>query len=182
MEVDDYTKQIPQSIPNKEWDMFGSDYRLAKEDYYPIKTYTEFETEQEKTEEKKIDPVAGLLEAMAKIKKGEQLWIQLLIEPVGDSDELKFLGQVTTKGSYSVWRKKGEVLRDELARREEASPAQKSIIQGAAEILISGAPAEEKKEEREFFPPEMKLTPGEREVLAAMEKKMSKQVFSTTGS
>ncbi|MBM3258024.1 MAG: hypothetical protein FJZ05_02340, partial [Candidatus Nealsonbacteria bacterium] len=79
VEAEDYTKYIPQSIPNKEWDMFGSDYKLIKDDYYPIKTYTEFETEQEKTEEKKIDPIAGLLEAMAKIKKGEQLWIQLLI-------------------------------------------------------------------------------------------------------
>lgn len=179
VEADDYTKYIPQSIPNKEWDMFGCDYKLVKDDHYPIKTYTEFETEQEKTEEKKIDPIAGLLEAMAKIKKGEQLWIQLSIEPIGDADELKVLGQVTTKRSYSVWQKKGEDLRDKLARRD-LPPLQKPIIQGAAEILISGPP-EEKKETKEFLPPEMKLTPGEREILGAIEHKMSKPIFNVTG-
>jgi len=181
IEADDYAKQVPQSIPNKEWDLFGCAYKLIKPDYYPIKTYVEFETEQERTEEKKIDPIAGLLEAMAKIKKGEQLWIQLLIEPIGDADELKALGMVTTKGSYSIWREKGEALRDKLARRETSPVVQKPIIQGAAEILISGPPAEEKKEQKEIFPPEMKLTPGEREILAAMERKMSKPVFNTTG-
>ncbi len=171
IEADDYTKYIPQSIPNKDWDMFGCDYKLAKDDHYPIKTYTEFETEQEKTEEKKIDPIAGLLEAMAKIKKGEQLWIQLLIEPVGDADlEL----------SFSKWKQKGEVLRDKLARRE-VPKVSKPMLQEATEILISGVPAEEKKEGKEIFPPEMKLTPGEREILAAIEKKMSKPIFNVTG-
>lgn len=177
-EADDYTKQVPQSIPNKEWDLFGCSYKMIKPDYYPIKTYTEFETEQEKTEEKKIDPIAGLLEAMAKIKKGEQLWFQFLIEPVGDADELKALWMVTKKGSYSIWKKGGEALRDKLARRDVPVKEQKPIIQGAAEILISGPPAEEKKEQKDIFPPEMKLTPGEREILGAMEKKMSKPVFN----
>ena len=55
------------------------------------------------------------------------------------------------------------------------------MLQGAAEILISGVPTEEKKQEWEIIPPEMKLTPGEREILAAIEKKMSKPIFNVTG-
>ncbi|GAI18321.1 unnamed protein product, partial [marine sediment metagenome] len=43
--ADDYTKYIPQDIPNKDWDLWGSDYKLLKENPYPIKTYLKFETE-----------------------------------------------------------------------------------------------------------------------------------------
>lgn len=170
-EADDYTKYVPQSVPNKDWDMFGSDYKLVRDDHYPIKTYTEFETEKEKEEEEVVDPIAGLLEGMAKIKKGEQLWIQFLIEPYGDAD---------LERSLSGWRKKGEELRDKLARRPGASPAGKPIIQEAVEILVTGEVPKEKKEEKEIIPPEMKLTPGEREVLGAIEHKMSKPLLKTT--
>jgi hypothetical protein len=170
IEADDYIKYVPQSIPNKDWDLFGSDYKLIKDDHYPIKTYSEFETEREKEEEEVVDPIAALLEGMAKIKKGEQLWIQFLIDPIGDVDLAK---------SLSKWCRSGEGLRDKLARRP-APGRPKPIIQEAAEILITGKVKEEKKEEKEIFPPEMKLTPGEREALAAIEKKMSKPIFKTT--
>jgi len=170
-EMDDYTKYVPQSIPNKEWDLFGSDYRMIKDDHYPIKTYLQFETEREATEEQKIDPIAALLEGMAKIKEGEQLWFQFLIEPIGDADlEL----------SYSKWKKAGEALRDKLARRPITVKEEKPIIQEAAEILITGKVPEQKEEVKEIIPPEMKLTPGEREILAAIEQKMSKPIFRTT--
>jgi hypothetical protein len=177
-EVDDYTKYVPRDLPNKEWDMFGSDYKLAKPDFYPIKTYLQFETEQEALEKKRIDPIAGLMESMAKIKEGEQLWIQFLITPIADADEIKFLNQVTTKGSLSVWRKKGEVLRDKLARRDEDA-GERSMLQKAFDIMILNKVEEEKKE-KSIIPPEMKLTPGEREVLGAIEMKMSKPIFDCT--
>ena len=174
-EVDDYTKYVPQDLPNKDWDMFGADYKLVMPDYYPIKTYLQFETEKEALEKKRIDPVAGLMEAMAKIKEGEQLWIQFSIAPVGEIDEIKFLNRVTTKGSLGVWRKKGAALRDELARRDEDEKP-KSMLGRAVDIIVFDQ-VEEVKKEKSIIPPEMKLTPGEREVLGAIEMKMSKPVF-----
>lgn len=180
-EVDDYTKYVPRSIPNKDWDLFGADYRLLKPDFFPIKTYAEFETEHEAVEEKRVDPIAALLEAMAKVKPGEQFWFQFVAEPIGDADELKFLRVVTTPGSLKVWLKKGEELRDKLARRDTSVASPKPIIQEALQIIITGKPTEEKvKEEKDIIPPEMKLTPGERDILTAMEKKMSKPVFKTS--
>ena len=41
-EVEDFTKSIPPDIPNKEWDLWGTNYTLQKEDVYPIKTYKDF--------------------------------------------------------------------------------------------------------------------------------------------
>ncbi len=171
VEADDYTKQVPQSIPNKEWDLFGTDYKLVKEEFYPIKTYPEFEKESamESVEERKVDPIAALLEGMAKIKKGEQLWLQIIAEPIGDADMPK---------SLSHWYKKGELFRDKLAHRPGASRP-RPIMQDAFELLITGKEHEIKKEEKDIIPPEMKLTPGEREVMAAVERKMSKPIFKS---
>ena len=86
-EAPDYVKMVPQDIPNKDWDLWGADYRLLKPNAYPIKTYRDFETEHEAKEEKRVDPIAGLLESMAKIQPGEQLWIQIVAEPVSIQDD-----------------------------------------------------------------------------------------------
>ncbi len=167
-EADDYTKYVPQNIPNKDWDLFAWDCRLLKDDHYPIKTYPQFETEHELKEEKRIDPVASLLEAMAKIKPGEQMWIQITASPAASDWTTHF----------DAWMEEGKILRDKLARRPE-EPKQKPIIQQAAEILITGKTGEEKEEVKEIIPPEMKLTPGEREIILALEGKLAKPIFDT---
>lgn len=166
--VDDYAKAIPQDIPNKDWDLWATDYKLLQEDAYPILTYKKFETGQEREEEKRVDPMAALLEALAKIGPGEQLWIQMSATPVTDET--------------STWRKKAAELRDKLAKRPaEAGAGYKPMLLEAADILITGkVPEEPKKPEREMFiPPEMRMTPGEKEIVAGVEEKMSKPAFDT---
>lgn len=158
--VDDYIKYVPQNIPNKDWDLWGVDYINSKDEIYPIKTYRQFETESERIEEKRVDPLAGLLEGLSILKPGEQFWLQIVVKPVLGRDK--------------PWQEKGRELADKLAKRPE-KPKPKSIIQEAAEILITGKTTEEPKEEiKEIIPPEMKLTPGEREILAAVEAKLTK--------
>lgn len=170
VEVDDYVKYVPQNIPNKEWDLWGADYKMLKNDHFPIKTYLQFETEMEKEEEKRVDPVASLLEAMAKVKPGCQLWVQIAAEPIA----------VDPTTPFEKWLKEGERLRDKIARRPEEEGEDKSMIREGAEILITGKVPEEKKvEEKDILPPEMKLTPGEREQLSGIERKMSKPCFKT---
>jgi len=164
--VDDYTKYVPQDIPNKDWDLWAADYRLLKEDPYPIKTYPKFETEHEPLEEKRIDPLAGLLEAMAKIKPGEQLWVQIGASPVTEEE--------------SSWIKEGKKIRDELARRIKKTPLRKPMLMEAVDVLVTGEPpGVSKEEEKEFIPPEMKLTPGEREIITEVEQKIAKRGYLT---
>jgi len=163
--AEDYAKNIPHNIPNKDWDMWASDYKLDKPSPYPIKTYLEFETEAEKEEEKRVDPLAALLETFAKIKSGEQLWIQIQASSIGQEDAEPFL-------------KEGKAIRDKIAKRPEAAKP-KPMIQEAAEILISGPPSEEKKEKpMELIAPELRLTPGEKEIIAGVERKISKPFFT----
>ncbi len=166
-EAEDYTKDVPQDIPNHKWDLWGSDYETVKDDIYPIKTYSRFFEEKPAVkEEKRIDPMAALLEGLAKAEPGEQIWVQLRIMPVtNDENDYKD-------------RAKKEV--DKLANRNDVSKQKTSpIIKEAADVLITGQMPGEVKEEKEqmFLPPEMKLTPGEREVLSGIENKVSKMMF-----
>jgi len=159
--ADDYTKKVPQDIPNKDWDIWAVDFINAKDEIYPIKTYKEFEVETERVEEKKIDPLSIFLEGMSTLKSGEQMWLQIRAKPV--------------LGKDNPWQKRGRALADKLARRPEKLKP-KSIIQEAIEIITQGPPSQKPKD-KEVFPPEMRLTPGEKEVLAAVEEKLSKYGF-----
>ena len=46
-EVEDYTQNVPQDIPNQSWEMWGTTYKNLTHWSYPIKTYAEFETGKE---------------------------------------------------------------------------------------------------------------------------------------
>ena len=164
-EVPDYTKFVPQDIPNKDWDLFGWDFVLTKESCYPIKTYPKFFEEQEGVkEEKRVSAMSVLLEGMADLKKGEQMWLQIIAKPI--SDEVP-------------WVKEGKEEVDKLVHRPP-KPKQKSIIMEVADVLIKGKPpgAEEKPKEGMFLP-EMELTSGEKDIVKAIENKISKLAFET---
>ena len=167
--IDDYTKYVPQDIPNKDWDLWGADYEMLKEDVYPIKTYSKFFEERPEVtkEEKRLDPLSPLLEGMGKLGPDEQLWVQINITPV------------TNKENNYVDR--GRKTADKLAKRPER-PKLAPIPIEAAKVLITGKPVgeEEKLQEAQvLIPPEMRLTPGEREIVEAVERKIGHYAFSS---
>lgn len=165
--AEDYTNFVPHDIPNDEWDIFGFDFIATKEDPYPIKTYRDFEEIKELKEEKRLDPLAGLLEGMASVGPGEYMWLQIIAKPVREE---------------IPWQKKGKELVDKLVYREKKILSFPSIFKEAADVLISGKPpGQEPVEEKgvELIPPEMKLTPGEREIVKAIEGKIGKFGFIT---
>ncbi|MEK7519431.1 MAG: hypothetical protein AAB565_01425 [Patescibacteria group bacterium] len=162
-EVEDYTKNVPLDIPNKEWDVWGTEMIPAKPDYYPIKTYPKFEAEKETIEEKRIDPLAQLLEGMAALKAGEQLWLQLRLAPV------------LSEKAHLQWLESAMEGRDKLAKRPGKGGRNKPMVQEAFEIFLPGwDPESQKPKEAELIPPEMKLTPGEKDIVQAIEEKLSK--------
>ncbi len=177
--VDDYTKYVPQDIPNKNWDMWGCDYKLSKEDVYPIKTYENFfeESPQTSKEEKRIDPMSTLLEGLAKFKPGEQLWIQINLSSVTLDDE--------------NYEDRGKKIIDKLAGRPEKESGKIEVFEtlratahetakDTMEILMDPDNAmqsvKQDTEARLSFP-EMMLTSGEREVIGGIERKISKPCF-----
>ena len=171
-EADDYTKNIPQSIPNDEYDLYGEDYIYLKKDYFPIKTYKSFElsvAESDK-EERKIDPIHTLLEGMTKLKEGEQVWLQVIATPVTGNET-----KVVKEAQDFVAKMAGRDIK-------ELTPM-KSITRETVETMLNfgnpvpPAPGEAKKEEGFKFPI---VTPGEKEVMEAVENKFTKYIFRTS--
>lgn len=75
-ESEDFILLFPDKMPDKEFDMLGSEYVLAKPQYYPIKTYKEH-----KVNDVHIDPLWHLFELMQNLKEGEYMWYQLVLVP-----------------------------------------------------------------------------------------------------
>ena len=120
--AEDYTKYIPKDIPNKDWDLYGAAYQELKEDVYPLKTYAKFFEEKEVgKEEKRIDPLSNLLEGMAKLGPGEQLWVQIIALPVTNAE--------------NNYVDRGKALVNKLIRRPEKR-RQKSIVEEGMEGLV----------------------------------------------
>ena len=165
--VDDYTKSIPQNIPNKDWDLFGFDMEFTKKSCYPLMTYRYFEESKELVEEKRLDPLAGFLDGMSMLGPGEHMWLQIVAKPI--------IGE-------EPWKEEGRAIVNELVHREASKTIWKPIHKEVSDFYIASIlPGSEdpKKEEKEIIPPEMKLTPGERDIVKAIEDKISKFGFVT---
>lgn len=176
--VEDYTKKVPQDLPNKDWDLLAEDYRTTKGGPWPILGYSRFFEEKPEVtkEEKRLDPMDSLLEELAKLGPGEQFWFQIVAAPITNRD--------------IPWQDEGRELADQIARRP-GKPKETSwtaLFKGAGEELakLGGAvPAEEEKAKEKALPlgvseegeREMLITPGEREDLRHLEDKIGKKGF-----
>ena len=163
-EVEDYTQKVPSNIPNDRWDFMGCGYQMKPSDFYPIRTYKEFETEMEDDEEK-VDPIASLMESIAKLREGEQIWIQIKAKPVAGENDGGFI-------------KKAEKERDELLQRITKKPEVASIPNMLWEFFTFGKISEyEGGDEGDSLHPELMLSPGEKRRVDALERKISKKYF-----
>ncbi|OGI17502.1 MAG: hypothetical protein A3J63_04385 [Candidatus Moranbacteria bacterium RIFCSPHIGHO2_02_FULL_40_12b] len=167
-EVSDYIENIPKLVPNRDWDLWGTDFELVKPDPYPIKTYKNFE---ESVTGEMIDPLSAILEAMGKIGPGEQIWFQNVIRPVHEAWGAKmgkphvdiFTGRA--KKREGIFANVGADVIDVLS----------SITKGFFGPVEFAA----KKEEKAESPLEFRLTPVEKDVLKALESNIGKYVYST---
>lgn len=80
-EVEDYSQQFQYRNIEKTFDMWGSEIILAKEDYYPIRLYREFEDALAE-DDRFVDPHQALIETFTNINEGEHFWIQVLVKPM----------------------------------------------------------------------------------------------------
>jgi hypothetical protein len=179
-EVPDYVEAMPQDVPNPNWDMWGCEFKtMAPSDVYPIRTYESFfEENSDSKDEKRFDPLSTLLENITLLQRGEQLWVQIIAKPVASVDK------------EDNYYKRGRAEIDRLLGRngtKKASPYDDlpmiiKIWVLIAQVLFPSfmTGEDEKKKEDEMFPPEFRLTQGEREIISAIERKISKTCFHST--
>lgn len=79
--VEDYTLAVPDITPKGAWNGWGCEFALAKPEAYPLKTYVDFGLDKDPKEEFKVDPISPVVELFGSLKKGEQMWMQIVITP-----------------------------------------------------------------------------------------------------
>lgn len=166
-EVEDYTTLIPSAYPSETHNVFGIEFGLAAADAFPIRNYDEFEHNISK-DITFADPMAAILENFTRIGAGENLWLQIVIEPVSDS-----------------WKKHAiELVKALITKIDHADHGQhfflKWINVGLDTIIHQIIPPHEadhgaKDEHKEGKVSD--LSPGERDNIKAMEEKISKVGF-----
>ena len=167
-EVEDYTEHLSPNLPNKVYDLWGTDLILSKESYYPIKTYPFFEETQE---EKRLDPIATISEVMSNLNEDEMIWLQILISPTGEL-------------SNNYWQKEGLEKIDEIAGRtpqKAKAGLGSTLFDWLRNIFLApieqptwaGDKTEEASAVLRF------LHPGEQEVVKAISNKIAKFGFET---
>lgn len=144
-EVSDYSAGFVYDP--KKYAIWATEFALTKPDPYPIKTYIDYGLDKDPKEEFKHDPITPLLEFLGSIKKGEQVWFQIIIRA---HKEEKRAGVFSKK---SDWKSQAK---DEI----------KKILSGA--VL--------KPEDAEDGGVRV-LSPGERELITGIERSISKTPF-----
>jgi hypothetical protein len=74
----DYVRQVPYDPST--YGIWGLQYKLTKDDVYPIKTYVDYNLDKDQKDEYRIDPMTAVLEFLGSVGKDQQVWLQILIK------------------------------------------------------------------------------------------------------
>lgn len=165
-QVEDYTAMAPSNYPDDVYDVYGVELTPVKSEVYPLKTYIDFE--HSLTGEFK-DPLAVLLEAFSRLGPGEQAWYQIVLIPI----EQKAFADKALK---EIMKLKGDKPVAKKTMVDKALDLPLNILSTAGDVLLGSGGGEVKKSDEKQMRMLM-LSPGERNRLEAIERKMSKIQF-----
>lgn len=171
-ETENYAKNVPQQFPDDEWDMWGTELIPVVPDPYPLKTYPEFE---DKISGELKDPLAGILENFSHLGPGEQAWYQINIKPTDQKDFRK-------RAEKEINKIKGikEKVPESSLGKVFLFPLQ--ILGEFLKVAFGGEvgpPEKPKEEKKDLFPKLAALSPGEKNILEALERKNSQIGFDS---
>ncbi|MEK7473489.1 MAG: hypothetical protein AAB668_02035 [Patescibacteria group bacterium] len=168
--VEDYAHAVPSKYPSDEWDLWGTEMTNVAPDPYPLKTYPEFE---DKVTGEYKDPIANLLEVFSRLGSGEQAWYQIVLRPTDQKDFRQRAEKLINKLKGIKEVKKRTIM-------DEVLDLPMTTLTTFADVAMGTPSAPPKKNDpKEAFPRMMALSPGERGVLEAIERKAGKIGFDT---
>ncbi len=169
-ECEDYAQSFPKKFPDEQYNAWGCEQKLKKPDYFPIRTYETFE---HKLSQELKDPLATQLEVMAKLKPGEMLCTQYILEPLGPiaSDwhkpGIKYVYAEIGKEEKSAH--KGSILKDLYKVGADMPGA--VLTELGVSLFGGGEHGEDKKEDPWKF---LRSTPVDKERLDLVTHKIGK--------
>ena len=134
----------------KKWDMMSFHMNKKKDQEYPIKTYIDFGMDKLPKEELKFEPMAAMIEHLGSFKPHERLWIQFLCRP-----HIEHNFQTGFLNFHETWDKNVARIIDKMMGRNKDK---------TGPLEIENQP---------------RLTTGERDTIAAMERNMGKYAYET---
>lgn len=146
-EVEDYTQGIPHDPVN--WPMWATYFKFTNKDAYPIKTYVDYGLDKDPKDEFKIDPMTAVMEYLGALSKGEQCWIQILVQ-----------------ANRSEGLKEGR-----LRKREDW----KKDVEKELESILEKTKPRKEKDGTTLFP--TPLSKGEQDKVEALQRSLSKPAF-----
>jgi hypothetical protein len=163
-EVEDYTiKNVPEKFPDEEYDCWAADIVLYNKNPYPIRTYPSFE--HSLSGELK-DPLIPLLEVLGKLFKGEQIWLQIIITPIGS--------EWKSEGVKLIRKMMGLKVPTKKTFLEKITEAPLNFLSRISEEIWPTSSVSEKTPEEKLAT----LTPAEKRVIEAIQNKISKPAFA----
>ncbi len=114
-EAEDYTQNVPDKYPDENYRAWGCENKLKSPNHFPIRTYQMFE---HRLSQELKDPMGLMLEQYGKLKPGEQLWTQILIQ--NDPEQ--------------HWVKEGVKYINEIIGKEDKAAHKTSVLGG----VVSG--------------------------------------------
>lgn len=135
-EVPDYTRYVDYRGKEGDWKMVGVDFKLAKDDPYPIKTYVDYGLDKEGIkEEHKVDPITSVIEYLGSIGKGEQIWVQILIQFA----DKRYKKEDGTMGDWKAQAKDVLAKLKEGEKKEEKDVGFKMLMKTKGELDVIAA-------------------------------------------
>ncbi|MFA6106588.1 MAG: hypothetical protein WC745_02830 [Patescibacteria group bacterium] len=175
-EINDYSKDpsLPERFPNENWDLNGGEFTYTNPMAFPIKTYRQFEVQSPGEDEAIFkDPNAALMALLSSLGPGEQIWYQILIQPIGfdwmgmADDEIKKIFGEAVNGKKGIFENLADMFLQMLHDLSEA------IYE-----LWGDIKDEEKKTEEKKPKTMIELNPAEKKKVEAIQEKVSKVAFN----
>jgi len=170
-EIEDYTSSVPGAFPNETHNLWGAEFGLVEHHAFPLRTYDEFVHTISKDTQLK-DPMSAFLESFSRIGAGEQMWFQVVVQPVSDSSWKKESIE-KIKGVFA-----GEVPKTKSSLLSDVGEHPKKFFNDAFDQILNRVPAEPGKPEK---PADKKqqITPGQAKLVENMEEKIRKMGYKT---
>jgi len=165
-EVEDYAAITPHHFPDEDYDGWGVEMTLKKDDHFPIRTYIDFEDKMSSTKDKLRDPLGQILELLGKMRPGENFWIQILVQPAGTDWKDRGIDYVTKLYGNEKPHKPGMIASGVGA----AMAIPNALLAEATGISLIPEAHEKEQDIWKSF----KLTPVEKEAAEAVVRKAGK--------
>lgn len=112
VESEDYVDKVNLD----ECGAFGVEFELTGADPLPIKTYVDYGLDKSAEEEEKVDPITNTLELLGSLKRGENMWIQIITKAhvKEDQDPDSWFGKIDN------WQEDAKKMIKEI--REKSAP------------------------------------------------------------